>query len=648
MEYRFPLYDYKLVPYITTLGFKYELSFSFMLPQYAPGLNGINVIKLNENDLYSDYFYRYSRYIVISSERKWNDNQHVFTPFSLVSIREGGYTVISTSIVCSLQIYDDEIELINSLFFKEQDEKLKLVLQDLIENIFYRYNIANNGNVFINSSSFLVDRICASLFRNINESKFLISQYVVTNFQSASKENFDERHLEDSKLNCDVEAWLYFKNKSIYEYNIGLYMDSIISAEISIESFLYYLLRKHFNNDDESINKFTMNMKDNNEKQSAVIALLKKIVDNKICFFNKSKTKLANYISSISLPRNDIMHGRTALNKINKEKARKANDGLISFYNSTNISNNSYDLNIEVPSIECFDEVVREKITKENYNSQVKKIEELYNKYENGVILLKLLTCYYYMGDRKQIRILIDDYLKYNDGNDLLVAFATYLINNNDIDYAMDMMCITLDNDKDHRCFSLIALIDFKLMKNVSSFDVNNIKEYIGFAKIRNIKYLVPYIIDYKLLIRTGDYTKAIEILDSIIKFYPNIYSFSYDCIYCAYRLNDKKMVKKYLNIFKDAFMKNHYKALKVDFYQESYDLNQIRNNLKAIVTKLSIDYELSFLDDVSDLKNTKNIYELWPWFYNKENNGFINNIPFDYIRIGNSSNFVIKNGIVI
>ncbi len=62
-----------------------------------------------------------------------------------------------------------------------------------------------------------------------------------------------EEPIKIDSFNKRVENWRYFYNKSMFDFINKRYVDSIIAAAISVESYSWELLQKHFNNVEEAV-----------------------------------------------------------------------------------------------------------------------------------------------------------------------------------------------------------------------------------------------------------------------------------------------------------------------------------------------------------------------------------------------------------
>ena len=58
---------------------------------------------------------------------------------------------------------------------------------------------------------------------------------------------------------------------------------------------------------------------------------------------------------------------------------------------------------------------------------------------------------------------------------------------------------------------------------------------------------------------------------------------------------------------------------------------------------KNNIDFDISFLDEIV-LDDVFNLYESVVYKYDEKKNGFLLNYPTEYLRIGNSSNYISIN----
>ena len=336
----FVRYDLRINEYIDLNQFDGQLIINCSLPYFLPKMNEVYCISVMPNQFESNLFRNESRKIVFAGTRNWINNQPLAARHSTIEISSKGNTVLSTTLVIAIELKKEEFfnfsQIINSSNVIETE--LKLIMQNALEIILYKFNELCDGKSFITPSYFYYDRIHILFLKNYFYKRLLIWEYIAPNDINPANSNIDETAFSFEEINQEILTWRYFNNKSNYHFMCYEFLDSIISAAIAIESFAYSLV-KTFCSTDNEVQLYTSEIvKNKNDDERPVFLtmhkLIKKLKDDKKINTSLSNNQIDKHISRVLNPRNDIMHGKMPINTPLRLEAKKVNESLNVFFNS--------------------------------------------------------------------------------------------------------------------------------------------------------------------------------------------------------------------------------------------------------------------------------------------------------------------------
>ena len=249
-------YDLRLNYFIDKHKFDSELVFCFKLPYLLPKFNESYCVKGSKNSFDSELLNQTDRYIAFSGSQHWVNDQKTTARYSTLSVGGDGNTVLITEVVVAIQINRIEFDSIANLFSLQVDElkaELNAILQNVVEIIAYRYNEKSNGESFMFPTCMDCDRIHCGLYKNFIEKRLLRKQFIIANQTSPTGDSWDETAISTSNMENEIERWRYFKNKSNYEFKSNLCLESIISAAISIETYILSVVKSFCSDEEEEI-----------------------------------------------------------------------------------------------------------------------------------------------------------------------------------------------------------------------------------------------------------------------------------------------------------------------------------------------------------------------------------------------------------
>lgn len=265
------------------------------------------------------------RNIVIEVKRNWNVDQATALRHSTFQLGEGGYGFINTSLNILVESFNDEIDDIRKIYANDKDKFIRDLMQSVMEYFIFKYDESLGGNHFISPSSYDCSRIAFFYFKQ----KCWSDKEELEGMISLNPNHRNINYVKDDfkqNLNNRFSIWKLFFNKSKYSYEVYDYIDSIISAAISIESYFYDIIQSNVDLDKKS------DYIGENETFKPTHKIAKILYDNGYISKRISKTNMNKLIMKILKPRNDIMHGRLetplGLNNI----AKDVNSAIIEFY----------------------------------------------------------------------------------------------------------------------------------------------------------------------------------------------------------------------------------------------------------------------------------------------------------------------------
>lgn len=584
-------YDLRLNYFIDKHKFDAELVFSFKLPYLLPKLNESYCVKVIKNSFDSDLLNQTDRYIAFSGSRHWVDDQKTAARYSTLSVGGGGNTVLITEVVVAIQINRIEFDSIANLFSLQVDElkaELNAILQNVVEIIAYRYNEKSNGESFMFPTCMDCDRIHCGLYKNFIEKRLLSKQFIIANQPSPSGNSWDETAISTSNMENVIESWRYFKNKSNYEYKSNLCLESIISAAISIETYILSTV-KSFCSSEESEIQYTSE-KVTNENGATVgkfltmTKLIKKLIDDKRIVFSKSKTKICNCVEKILTPRNDIMHGKLPVNNSWKAFAKNVNTELSFFYNNIVLENVSTDTekgNVFLNWKEYQEYIERhtknEFASKEERLANANEMCEKYPEFEYPKIAKIIATIE--LGDYEKAKVLQDEIMSETSNPDAAaIEFYIRYLNHKQFDFAIEVLTSAAITDANERIYTALAMTyHCRYQEKKDRMDLDNAVLMVEKAMQLSNKYALSFRLARDIYISCNNKTKIANISNALAQDKTN-FDFS---LFCAlFYLNEQMYndAESALRDFVDSLEKHPYEKYCMDYAIYENNLPQIIN----------------------------------------------------------------------
>lgn len=193
------------------------------------------------------------------------------------------------------------------------------LFQNIIIDFARYYNEAMNGNDYIAPSSNTYGPLIFSM--HINNNKNTVCN-IITNTFSTSR-SFKGSYLDLTK--CEQINWRYYLNKARNHYYLCEYIDTLLCAAISIESYVVELIKQ----------AGLFSVLEDEKKNGRNISMFWEtdlLYKNKV--ISKSKRNNINKLfSSIKDDRNNIVHGDRGPKDYEKKMANKGLNKLSNFYN---------------------------------------------------------------------------------------------------------------------------------------------------------------------------------------------------------------------------------------------------------------------------------------------------------------------------
>ncbi|WP_338658806.1 hypothetical protein [Paraclostridium sordellii] len=448
-----------------------------------------------------------SRKMLINVERKWNENQGVALRGSTFSVGDR-YGFQSSSIQIFIQIYEEEMDLINDLF--KDINNFQEIMQKSLELFIIKYNINMNGNHFVTPSVSDCSMRCIFLYKNWLRFKEDINGHISPNVGSCTHYEMDEHIYNDS---LEVDIYKYFLNKARYSKRNFDYIDTIVSGAIALESFVYSTIRC-FLKSEEEVDAYTFDNK--KEKYYSVNQLIRKLIkDNYIINKNAiSNTILAKHISNVLSPRNDLMHGKLRNLEGLNSRAKKSFESLSELFDNL-------DINIEIrkPTInnneiiisqnrQCVKNIINESL-KLNSIDKIDKLKQgLEFDSKSSVIYMYIGIEYLNLGNFDKGMEYLEEALKYTEFKDEIYYYIG--------------IGFTLVHDF-YKAIETFKLVKNKPQRNSEGFCVNSYNLKLGECYFYLSKYKSDEVQDNKskeeylqLAIETFSKIKDTEIYTNI------------------------------------------------------------------------------------------------------------------------------------
>lgn len=656
-------YDLRLNYFIDKHKFDAELVFSFKLPYLLPKLNESYCVKVSKNSFDSDLLNQTDRYIAFSGSRHWVDDQKTAARYSTLSVGGGGNTVLITEVVVAIQINRIEFDSIANLFSLQVDElkaELNAILQNVVEIIAYRYNEKSNGASFMFPTCMDCDRIHCGLYKNYVEKRFLSKQFIIANQPSATGDPWDETPISTSQMKKEVESWRYFKNKSNYEFKSNLFLDSIVSAAISIETFVLSTV-KSFCSSAEDEKQYTSEKVTNEngvivDDFLSMARLIKKLIEDQRLSFSTTKTKICNCVAKILNPRNDIMHGKLPVDNSWKTSAEIVSKELAFFYNSLTLVDDNADSENDFSKWEEYQTYI-EKHSKNEFESKdarlasAKEMCDKFPEFEYPKIAKAIATIE--LSDYKKAKILQDEIMS-KTSNPVAVAIEFYIryLNHKQFDFAIEVLTSAAITDADERIYTALAITyHCRYQEKKVRTDLDKAILMIEKAMQLSNKYILSFRVARDIYISDNNKTKVAEISNALAQDKTN-FEFS---LFCAlFYLNEQMYndAELALRDFVDSFENHPYEKYCMDYAIYENDLSKILKSSMKICTTLSICHRnmadaIKRINSLSRRKliGTKNYNKIGAF---KESGSTTKSYQVttplpDLSILGNSGNYIIK-----
>ena len=594
-------YDLRLNYFIDKYKFDSELVFSFKLPYLLPKLNKSYCITASKNSFDSTLLNQKDRYIAFSGSRQWINDQKITARYSTLSVGSVGNTILTTEVVAAIQINRDEFDSIANLFSLQVDDlkkELDVILQNIVEIISYRYNEKSNGESFMFPTCMDCDRIHCGLYKNFIEKRYLSKQFIIANQPSATGDTWDETAISTSNMEKEIESWRYFKNRSNYEYKSNFFLDSIVSAAISIESYVLSTVRS-FCLSEEDEKQYTSEKVINEngvtvEKFLTMTKLIKKLIDDKRVSFSTSKTKISDCVEKILNPRNDIMHGKLPVNNSWKSSAETVNKELSFFYNSLVLANHSTEgkAENEFSRWEEYQTYI-EKHTKNEFASKEEKLanaEEMCGKYpEFEYPKIAKIIATIELEDYEKAKVLQDEIMS-ETSNPEAVAIELYIryLNHKQFGLAIEVLTSATITDANERIYTALAMTyHCRYQEKKDSIDLDNAVLMIEKAMQLSNKYALSFRVARDVYISSNNKRKIESVSKALAKDKTN---FDF-LLFCAMFYFNEQMyddAELALRDFVDSFEKHPFEKYCMDYAIYKNDLSGVLKSSLKICTSLS------------------------------------------------------------
>lgn len=579
------LYDTNIDFYIDMYKFAGELVFSFSFPEILYHLSDCYCVDVDDGAFELECL-KSQRKVVIAGTRNW------ITPKNEDGESNISKAKVFTSMIIAIEVKPKEMEDVISLFSENKDSiksKISSLLQNAVEIALYRYNEKAGGTSFLTPSYKACDRIEVTLYKNYVEKRYKRCYCRFYDFKLIGE---SENPIKIEAFNEPVKNWRYFYNKSVNELLQKNYIDSIISAAISIEAFSWGIVEEQFVSE-EKIEAYASEPKDGKDSFLSATKLYKKLIKDGYIKSTLSNTKLEDCIQKILNPRNDIMHGKRSVVGPWRVKAEEVNNLIKTLYTS---------LGQDI-SPECFLEKgdqnkdigkYRKFVLTTNYNSDIslQEMNELSEKILDEFPHMELpkLNAIRYLIKSNIIDEALEktrELMSETTNGSAIAVELWQCFPQGYFDKKKDLFSMVLE--KDERVLTIIGLEMLREYQREGRIDQSKLitaLDYLREANKKNVKYVLTNIIACEVLEEMNS--------DERYKYYIQFVDiFTCDCIFplmcceCAMRLEDANSMMKYLTVFADRFEKHHLIGIKADFYTIKIDLENIVNIAVSCISYL-------------------------------------------------------------
>lgn len=578
------IYDNRIDYYIDLNHFDAELVFSFRLPILLPHISECYCIDTLAESYELDLF-KSSRKLIVAGTRNWISRKSDVN----ISEFECGKTEFYTSMIIAIEIKKYEVkDIINMFSTLDKEELLRVnneLLQNVLEIVLYKYNEKSGGTSFIIPSYKDCSQVILSFYINHLNNRILRCSF--ENFQYDILES-SEKPIKDNAFLEDIQNWRYFFNKSRHELIKCDYINSIISAAISVESYAWHIIRMNCIDDFERDN---FSRGEEGEHLSAS-ALYKKLKDANWINSSMSKQKLSSAVQKILNPRNKIMHGEQSINNSWKTKAEEIFKELNRLYIDfgENINEDAFLDDVEHnPNYFVYRDFLKKcnvgfeapQIRKEESLKVIKSLPEF--------ILPKVqyIKALFELDKIEEAKIEIDKVLNsYDKSSDIALALFGHMKNKMELNETIHFF--EGFKEKDERIYA--ALADLYLQKYIrdnSKETYTIIIELLKEAKRLNNKYVLSAYIEWKLYGEMHS-DKEIIIIKTIADGVQQDFYMPLILSTIFISKNETNQAINYFNIFLKRYKEYPYKGLIVDFMCFKYDIEQIKKHAEVLYNYFS------------------------------------------------------------
>lgn len=518
-------YDLRMDSFIDAYNFSAELVLSFKLPYLLPKLNECYIIDIDKEWFDGTVFEGNGRHVIFAGTRNWGDSQKISPRYSTIAMGATGNIVLYTSLVVAFEVLPDELLKIKKL--NENNDlligQLKGLLQCAMEIISYRYNEKSAGKSNMSLSFADCDRIHGAFFENYVNKRLMYWDIQTLTPTTPNCGSIDESPIDSSDMETAPQTWRYFKNKSIYSYSSGEYVDSIIAAAVCIESLMLGIVKEYCKKNNIEEKSYTFEELTDPDgkivsKALSLTKLAKKLVADGLLKTSLSNTQLTNNISKILVPRNDIMHGKVPIAQPWKSTASKVNEALNTIISSLDIQIQKAQSAIEIiPDYRKFlKELTNESLSLDERLNLVEKASLQYPQYEYlKVLKAQLLLSLKKEKEAKEQIVFLLRHTKNKQA--IIIDVFRVLFALKRYDDCFSFLQHFSEDEKDVRIWVGEAILNLAKYRDCEEVKYLNMAlTAIENSKISGIPYLLRSEIARQIYREKGNYSEAIRYSDHL------------------------------------------------------------------------------------------------------------------------------------
>ncbi len=581
-EEREIVYDTNIDYFIDLYNFAGELVFSFALPEILFHISDVYCVDVQENT-FDNPMLSAERKVIIAGTRNWITRKD----------KDGRPNIINTSIfssmIIAIEVKKDEFKNVRDLFYENEDAlqmKVRELLQNALEVVLYRYNEKAGGKSFLTPSYLDCDRVEVAFNQNLIGKRITRCYYRIYDFKLTRD---SEESISIEAFNEPVNNWRYFFNKSQYELMRKKYVDSIISAAISVEAYSWGIVRDSFV-EEETINEYASEEKDGKKTFLSATKLYKKLVDDGRISTNMSKTQLDDHIQKILNPRNDIMHGKRSIVGSWKSEAERSNKMIKEMFSSfgVDISEdlfwNKGNQNSEIVPyknyvLRCLNEQF------DSLNVMLEISEQIAKEYpEMEFPKVYMAKALFAMQQNEQAMHITKEIMSRSKNQSAIAIELWYSLRKqfgSEIEQIMELV-----DEKDERAYTLLAYVNYNRFSSSKIKSRQILLEALNYTqKAYNIdsKYITNVCLMYNILKELGN-DEYIEIAKEITDSFVESYMYPIFCSYYVMRAGNIEDALQYFSVFIDRFENYHYKGISFDLFSLECPVENILKMAEEII----------------------------------------------------------------